>query len=107
MPSAERICAGSHRATPATSSGGKQGQRDYLGEIFRRLGPRKTSTYQKIRETIIVGITVHKFSKFLDAYPNENGTSEPSEVCLPPLITSLGDNVSEMEHCHRTAVSHC
>lgn len=77
------------------------------GEIFRRLGPRKASTYQKIGETIIVGITVHKFSKFLDAYPNENWTSEPSEVCLPPLITSLGDNVSEMEHCHRTAVSHC
>lgn len=47
------------------------------------------------------------FSKFLDAYPNENRTSETSEVNLSPLITSLGDNVNEMEHCHRTAVSHC
>lgn len=72
MPSAEQTCTGSHRATPATSSGGKQRQRDYLGEVFRRLGPRKTNTYRKIGETIIVGITVHKFSKFLDAYPNEN-----------------------------------
>lgn len=40
-PSAARICSGPHRATPITSSGGKQGQRDYLGEIFQEVRTKR------------------------------------------------------------------